>query len=210
MASHDLKAPLANIQGLVELLKDILPNQDPEIRDILQMIDTALARFSNTLHEISQIAHQSNWSEDVNLNDLIKEVSENLAVQILESKASIHTDFESLPSIKATQKNIYTIFVNLLSNSIKYRSPLRAPEITIRSEQRDHVIVLTYKDNAAGMDLDKKDIFKKGTRLNSKVEGTGIGLFLVKNIIENMGGKISVQSEIGKGSIFKIFLPHHD
>jgi len=209
MASHDLKAPLSNIQGLIEMLKDSLPDNDPEVSTVLKMIDTALSRFRNTLHEISQVVHQADASEEVNFSELMKEVKENLSIQIQETDASIYTEFKSVPSIKSSKKNIYTLFTNLISNSIKYRSPDRKPKITIRSERRDRIVALTFKDNASGMDLTKKDIFKKGERLNSDVEGSGIGLFLVKNIVENMGGKISVESDPGKGSIFKIFLPFH-
>nr|WP_246853552.1 ATP-binding protein [Rufibacter aurantiacus] len=94
---------------------------------------------------------------------------------------------------------------NFISNAIKYRSPQRTPLIRITSKKEGDFCVLTVEDNGLGIDASQQDkLFAMFQRLHDHVEGTGIGLYIVKKIIDNSGGKIEVESEKGKGSTFKV------
>ena len=92
---------------------------------------------------------------------------------------------------------------------MKYRSPDRDLEIAIRTEQSEHFIILSIQDNGLGLDPNNiNDIFLKFNRKHDHVEGTGIGLYLIERIITNAGGKIEVESELGKGSVFRVYLKY--
>src|SRR5690606_26629256 len=100
-----------------------------------------------------------------------------------------------------------SIIYNLLSNAIKYQAPERPPVIQIHCNQTEQYTIVSIQDNGMGMKLpDTSKIFTMFKRLHTHVEGTGIGLFMVKRIIENAGGKIAVESELGKGSRFSIYV----
>ena len=109
--------------------------------------------------------------------------------------------------LKFTIPNLRSIIYNLLSNALKYCPKSRKPEINIKTEQEDDYILLTFSDNGMGMnEMQLSKLFSMFKRFHTKVEGTGIGLYMVKRIIENNGGKIKVESEEGKGTTFKIYL----
>jgi signal transduction histidine kinase len=98
-----------------------------------------------------------------------------------------------------------------LSNAVKYRFPGRKSEVYIKTEVINKYVVLTVRDNGLGIDPEKKDrIFKMFKRLHDHVEGSGVGLYIVKKIVENSGGMIEVESELGKGTEFKVYFksPH--
>ena len=94
-----------------------------------------------------------------------------------------------------------------MSNAIKYKAPDRVPEILIKTEKLNDHILLSVKDNGRGIAEDKQEIiFSRYTRLTDDVEGTGVGLFIVKRMVEDGGGKIEVESSLGEGSTFKVYL----
>src|SRR5690606_21527717 len=98
------------------------------------------------------------------------------------------------------------VFYNLISNSLKYKSPDREPVIKISCQQNDEFFIVTVEDNGLGMDLSSgESIFGLFRRLHNHVEGTGIGLYIVKKIMDNAGGKIEVESEVGVGSAFRLY-----
>ncbi len=103
----------------------------------------------------------------------------------------------------------YSVVQNLVTNAIKYRSPKRRGEINISAEPVEHYWQLKVADNGLGMDMEQNEklLFKMFQRFHDHVEGKGIGLHLVKNIVYTNGGKIEVESELDKGTTFNIFLP---
>src|SRR5690606_14936104 len=128
--------------------------------------------------------------------------------QVIESSnASIQTSIDCGASIHFSKNNLRSILYNLVSNALKYRSPERLPLVQIHCGENDESIILKVQDNGLGMDVKEKDsIFKMFHRLHDHVDGTGIGLFMVKRIIENAGGKIEVESKVGVGSTFRVYL----
>jgi two-component system, OmpR family, phosphate regulon sensor histidine kinase PhoR len=95
----------------------------------------------------------------------------------------------------------------LLSNAIKFKSPEHRPKIFIKTERKNNFIIISIKDNGIGIDSNKQEaIFSKYFRLENNIEGSGVGLYLVKEIVTNAGGKIVVESQVGKGSEFRVYI----
>jgi two-component system, OmpR family, phosphate regulon sensor histidine kinase PhoR len=215
--SHDLKAPLANIEGLVQHLtatsgqlieKGTAAGQEQQI--IAEMLGQAVSTMKNILNELSEIAKiEGNYKEEVEIvlfEDILREVQMTVNDKIKESKADIQLDIRE-PEIEFSRKNLRSILYNLLSNAIKYKSPVRPPEILIKTEKDNGFIKISVKDNGLGISEEQMNlIFVPFTRLEKDVEGTGIGLYLLKKVIENAGGKILVDSKIGEGSDFVVYL----
>ncbi|MBO9703007.1 MAG: HAMP domain-containing histidine kinase, partial [Sporocytophaga sp.] len=144
--------------------------------------------------------------EDINLPEMLKEVKSMFEEPIKKTNATIKEDFSEISTIKFAKKNLQSIFHNLLSNAIKYHSPERNPEIFITTKLEENHTILSIQDNGLGMKKEQADkIFSEFKRLHKDVEGSGVGLYLVKRIITSAGGKIEVESEPGKGSIFKVY-----
>ena len=212
-ASHDLKAPVSNIEGLLNALKTTFDEktlQNEETNLMLEMIDKSIQQFKNTILDLSEISKiQKGLDYDVavvNVKEIIEEITFSIQDIIQESKAEIILNLEQCHLIKFSKKNLKSILINLLTNAIKYRSAERNPYVEISSQLTNEYILLTVKDNGMGINLDDSTkIFRMFKRLHSHVEGSGVGLYIVKRILDNSGDKIEVESEIDKGSIFKIY-----
>ncbi|RAU82532.1 sensor histidine kinase [Pontibacter arcticus] len=215
--SHDLKAPLANIEGLVTLLvktaEDLTEKHgvyDDEHKEIAAMLGDSVKSMRKIIDELSDIAKIEGNYKDVQevvvFENIFKEVEMTVKDKINQSKAVIDISI-GVPEIKFSRKNLRSILYNLLINAINYKSPDRAPEIFIKTEHKKGYVLISVKDNGIGIAPEKKEaIFTPYTRYKKEVEGTGIGLYLVKKIIENAGGKIKVTSKPGKGSEFQVYL----
>jgi signal transduction histidine kinase/DNA-binding response OmpR family regulator len=209
-ASHDLKAPINNIEGLMGMMKKHLPVNDEKVDRIMFMLEQSISRFKNVLKELTEVTRvKHSLLQDVAqiaFKPLIEEAKMTLKDPIEQTGASITEDLQ-VPSLKFSSKNLRSILYNLISNAVKYRSPDRAPEIQVRTYQsEDGFLVLSVQDNGLGIREDQIpkmfDIFK---RLHTHEEGSGIGLYLVRKIVEDSGGRIEVESEYGKGTLMRIF-----
>ncbi|MBX9851446.1 MAG: HAMP domain-containing histidine kinase, partial [Cytophagaceae bacterium] len=143
-ASHDLKAPVSNIEGLIETLLDILKEKkyiDEETEAILQMINTSIRRFQETIKDLSEIGKaQKNMMDDVsdiNVPDVVQEVLFSVEKLIAESDAVFNIDVFQCPQIKFSKANFRSIVLNLLTNAIKYRSPQRKLFVNISCHKKD-------------------------------------------------------------------------
>ena len=212
-ASHDLKAPISNIQGLLQLLERNLPSDDlaaPNTKKVLRMMNNSVARFMKTivnLSEITKLQKEANQpAESVNLAEVVRDVQMDIAQDIEKSGAQINVSIYACGPIHFAPKNLRSVVYNLLSNAIKYRSPHRKPVIDIRCEETPEYQVLTVSDNGLGMNLTAESkLFTMFRRLHDHVEGTGVGLYIVKKIVENAGGKIIVKSQLDQGSTFTVY-----
>jgi PAS domain S-box-containing protein len=214
-ASHDLKAPVSNIEGLIEYLKEAIKNKEEEESEtILKMIDKSISRFKTTILDLTEISKANNDHEEdlhlINCEQIIEDVKFVIGDKIRKSDAKITLDIKTCDYIHFSRKNFKSIIYNLLSNAIKYQHPDRRPEILIRTEKSaGGWMILSVTDNGLGIKnsyLPK--LFTMFKRFHDHVEGSGIGLYIIKRIIDNAGGKIEVESEQGKGSTFRIFLKH--
>ena len=213
-ASHDLKAPINNIEGLMVALRDTLNEPGPDMKEVaslLKMVDEAVGRFKTTLQDLTEIAkvqhEDASEKYKVNFSEILDDVKLNINDLIQSYGATITKDFTEVPEIVYSRKNLRSIIYNLLSNAIKYSSPERKPEVKLRSYTSGAYTVLSVKDNGLGMrPEDSKKVFGMFTRMHTHVEGTGVGMAIVKRIVENSDGKIELESEVGEGTEFKIYL----
>ncbi len=211
-ASHDLKAPIANVEGLTRVLvKRVASSPDEEQNTILQHITESVKRLKGTVRDLTEIAKVQKEIHDdiamVPLRDMLEEVKQDINALITESAASIIARFE-VPQLQMAPKNVRSIFYNLLTNAIKYRSPQRPLRILIETRYQEQYIVLSVIDNGIGIDPSlQHKLFTMFKRLHTHVEGTGIGLYIVKRIIENYGGKVAVESDLDQGTTFRLFFP---
>jgi PAS domain S-box-containing protein len=213
--SHDLKSPVANLEGLTRTLQAALSDEckkQNEAGVILNLLTTTVNKFKSNLNQLIEIAlaekrsHQQVMEEN-NLDEVMEEVNFMIQSLVNASGAKITTDFSECPVILFHRKNLQSIFYNLISNAIKYRSPDRIPEIQIKTERVKDFVLLSVKDNGLGFEQDQvKKILSHFKRLHKEIEGSGVGLYLIKRIINNAGGKIEVESSLGKGSVFKVYL----
>jgi PAS domain S-box-containing protein len=209
--SHNLRSPVANIMGCAEMLKDEeLDADDKEIavRGLSRSI-TKLDDVITDLHTILQSKNELNEKkETVKLYEVFSDVKNSLNTIVTQAGATIKTTF-GVTEIKSIKSFVYSIFLNLISNSIKYRRENEPLVIEISSKQSGNKLILNFKDNGLGIDLAIKggDLFGLYKRFHSHVEGKGLGLFMVKTQIETMKGKITVKSTPGEGTEFEIELP---
>jgi signal transduction histidine kinase/CheY-like chemotaxis protein len=209
-ASHDLKAPISNIEGLVTLLKSRLPREDAKVHQLLSLIEESVARFKVTIKDLTQVARlQHEETEDIKMiefSPVVQELRQTMANDIAKRKAHITEDYQ-VPAISFSAKNMRSILYNLISNAIKYCPAEIEPQISIRTYPSGSFTVLSVKDNGYGIkEEDIPKVFKMFKRLHTNTEGTGIGMYIVKRILENSSGKIEVKSEPGKGSEFLLYL----
>ncbi|WP_295795684.1 PAS domain S-box protein [Mucilaginibacter sp.] len=209
--SHNLRSPVANIMGCAEMLKDVeLDADDREIavRGLSRSI-TKLDDVITDLHTILQSKNELNEKkETVKLYEVFSDVKSSLNTIVTQAGATIKTTF-GVTDIRSIKSFIYSIFLNLISNSIKYRRENEPLVIEISSTQNGNKLILKFRDNGLGIDLAAKggDLFGLYKRFHSHVEGKGLGLFMVKTQIETMKGKITVKSKPGEGTEFEIELP---
>lgn len=214
-ASHDLKAPINNIEGLMTALQETLEEKQlglDQVMPIMDMVNDAIGRFKSTLLDLTEVAklqHQDTVAapETVNFKELLEDVKAHIKDLIKRYDATVVDDFSAAPEMVFSRKNLRSILYNLVSNAIKYSSLDRKPEIRITTSVAGEYTLLTVRDNGLGLrKQDQEKVFTMFKRLHSHVEGTGVGLAIVKRIVENCDGKIELESELGAGTEFKIYL----
>lgn len=207
--SHDLKAPLQNMEGLLSLFAET--DSIEQINIMKAPLTQSVVRLKETISEladISKIETEIGEASLVNIEELLTEVKESIAEVLLESEADLEVHLD-VREIKFSKKNLRSILLNLLSNAVKYHSPERSLEIVIKSYRSDSFVILSVQDNGLGIAKEERgkvfSKFKRVHNLGNEVAGTGIGLYLVKKLITNAGGKIEVESKYGSGSCFKAY-----
>ena len=210
IAAHNLRAPVARILGLGQILAmlDNTPEQKDEIYP--KLIQTA-RELDGVVNDLNTIL-DSRKSSDLHLTvmDLATEVAkitDTLEREINQTQAIISTDFSQVPSIRTVKPYLESILYNLISNAIKYRDPKRTPVIHVSTDKTDNEICLTVSDNGLGIDLAayRDKLFTLYSRFHIHLEGKGLGLYLVKTQITALGGRIEIESEVNKGSTFKVY-----
>jgi PAS domain S-box-containing protein len=212
-ASHDLKAPISNIEGLLLALEHELPaaGRVGDVPVMLTMMQEATERFQRTIRHLTSIAHlqqtQGQDQETVPLAPVVQAVYLDLLPLITQSMAQVAVQVPADVLVTFSEKNLRSVVYNLLSNALKYRHPDRRPQVHLRAWQQESYRVLEVGDNGLGLDLaqGQEKLFAMFQRLHTHVEGTGLGLYMVKKIVENAGGRIEVASQLGQGSTFRVY-----
>lgn len=211
IVSHNLRAPVANILGIANILED--GDHEKSMESILRgemfsnvkRLDQIVRDLNDILNVKSDFAQKR---EDVDLELIIKDIIASNKNLVEENDVTVVTDFTDINKFKTVKSYIYSIFFNLIGNSIKYRKKDVAPKIKVSSAIREDNVILMIEDNGMGLDLkkSKKQLFGLYKRFHTHVEGKGMGLFMVKTQVQILGGNIEVESEAGVGTKFIISL----
>ncbi|MGI4742660.1 MAG: sensor histidine kinase [Janthinobacterium lividum] len=214
-ASHDLKAPITNIESIVLALRDTLPasvQQDEVVMHLLELLDTTVTRFRLTIDQLTdisklQLAHVGP-AEPVLLAQAIENVRLDLVPALAAADTQLTVEVDPELVVSFSPANLRSIVYNLLSNAIKYRALDRPTQVHVHAEQTGSRVVLTVQDNGLGMsEVQQRQLFGLFQRLHTHVEGTGVGLYITKRLVENAGGTITVQSQPGVGTTFTVTFP---
>lgn len=212
IASHDLQEPLRKISTFSSMLNKANDKIfDDKSRELAQKINSSTQRMQNLISDILTLSTINSDAQLANVSpeDAVNNAKEDLEIKILEKKAIITC--QPLPMVQGNLPFLSQLFFNLINNAIKFCST--QPVINITGEQKDDKVFINVSDNGIGIDKDNiENIFIAFKRLHSHMqfEGSGIGLAISKKIIDLHKGKISVESEPGKGSRFIIELPASD
>jgi PAS domain S-box-containing protein len=211
LASHDLQEPLRTIVSYSQLLmSDYEEKIDAEAEQLLNKIVSASERMKILIQGMlsySQVTETSAQFIEVDLNLVLEEALRDLQESL--QTAHVEITVAELPTVKGIRLQLYQLFLNLLSNSIKYRN-VDSSKINIKVELKEQQYIITVSDNGVGFDMRYAEkIFGMFKRLWSRDEyaGEGIGLAICKKIVEAHGGKIWATSSIGIGSAFSFSLP---
>ncbi|MFD1602685.1 PAS domain-containing protein [Flavobacterium artemisiae] len=209
ITSHNLRAPLSNLIGLLNLIEDI-PIENEELEEILSGFTKSTHLLNETINDLVKVIiikdNPSMQKEETSLKEVFENVFSQLSFQIEMHKPIIKLKFEKVPLLITNKAYLESILLNLLTNSIKYKSENRKLKISIIAEQIDNKTILTFKDNGIGIDLERNrdKVFGLYQRFHNYPDSKGLGLYLVKSQVETMGGTISIDSEVNKGTTFTI------
>ena len=207
--SHDLRSPVNNLLGVLYLL-DTSRIQDEETLEFIQILRSATEDLSRTLDDyvdaLSQREGLQVAVEELSLEESLKRVTQSLKILIDNSHAVIHADFSGAERVHFNKAYLDSVFLNLVTNAIKYARPGVAPVIRIRSSCIEGGRRLTFSDNGLGFDMDKvgDKVFGFRQQFHDHADSKGIGLYLVYTHITSLGGQISLESKPNAGTTFTI------
>lgn len=210
-ASHDLRSPVRNIESLLHMLKDEFKEweSNEKISYLCMLLFKSLESLKITIKDLTELARfdeNTVGRESVLFQEVVDDVSVALQDLIEKSNAIIKSDLQ-IREVHFLKNNLRAILYNLISNAIKYKSRNRDPLIFVRTFMEGNYTVLQIEDNGKGIrEEDMGKVFAPFKRISDEVEGTGIGMWIVKRIIDNNGGKIEIKSEVDKGTIFNVYI----
>ena len=209
ITSHNLRAPLSNLIGLLNLIEDI-PINDSELSEIINGFKKSTHLLNETINDLVKIIvikdKISIQKENVTINEVVEHVFSQLKFQIEQSKPILKLNFDEADIIYTNKAYLESILINLLTNSIKYKSETKKLKISITIKKTNNSTILKFKDNGIGIDLKRNSehIFGLYQRFHDYPDSKGLGLYLVKSQIESLGGTIAIESEVNKGTEFTL------
>jgi signal transduction histidine kinase len=210
MASHNFIGPVDNIANLIDCF-DLAHEKEPMNGQIVQKLRESVEKIRHTFNGMKEILSVTDEEtirmEPLRFSQIFDHICALLHGQIKQSCMVIHTDW-GVDEVIYSRAHLENFMLNLLSNAIKYRSPDRNPELTIVTRSDKRHVELSFADNGKGIDLAKhgNSIFKIYKRFHNQTDGRGLGLYLIKAQLEKRGGHIEVESTVGKGTTFKLYI----
>ncbi|KKO04987.1 hypothetical protein LCGC14_0078060 [marine sediment metagenome] len=210
-ASHELRAPLSSVLGLIHLIQ--MEEIDPKLFQHINMMEKSIVRLDSFIKDIieySRNKHVQVKLESINFTNLIEQSLESFWYLDNTSKINIEVSVDEIIEFASDSKRISILLNNFISNAIKYHDVKKvSPSIWISVKTTKKEAIIEIKDNGVGMAKDQLEkIFEMFYRVSSKVMGSGIGLYIVKEVIFKLNGKIEVKSKIGEGSTFTLKIPN--
>jgi|GEM_PF-3540389 len=211
ISSHDMKSPITSLIGMLTLIQQKEAVQ-PGQQHLFELAVNSARQMQKTINALNEIiAFRKTLKverEKINLVEALEEVKLRIYDMITSSGAVIQADFTKCRFIYYPAVHLKSIFQNLITNAIKYKQNGHPPKIDITTNCEDKFVVLEVKDQGMGIDMDlyKDKLYGLFQRFHTHVEGSGIGLHMIYSIVESYGGKIYIESEVNKGTTFKIYL----
>lgn len=209
IVSHNLRSHAANFSMLLDFL--VCEKDEDEKSKILSMLTSASDNLMETLdnlNEVVAISRNINLDkESININQKINNVIRSLSPLIKQNKAKIFNEISDDVCIKVIPSYVESILSNFITNAIRYRKPEEPPVIRLFASKTDTHTIISIQDNGQGIDLEKygTKLFGMYKTFHNSKDARGIGLYITKNQIEAMNGKIITESEVGKGTTFNIY-----
>lgn len=212
IVSHNIRSHSSNLSGLIQVLKSKPTEEERE--SYLNLLEISTNRLDETIRNLNEIIQvNENTAKEKSLKVLKTEVEKTLQILngvISKNDIQVSVDISDTLTVCIVDSYLDSILLNLLSNAIKYRSTERASLIKVWAVKNNNYVVLYIKDNGLGLNLEKygNKIFGMYKTFHRNEDARGFGLFITKTQIEAMGGKITVESTEGEGSVFQVFFPN--
>ena len=209
ITSHNLRAPLSNLSGLLTLIEDI-PIENLELKEILNGFNKSTHLLNETINDLVKVIvikeNLSLHKEAIKLEDIFTKVIDQLSFLIKSSKPTININLKNASILNSNKAYLESIFLNLITNSLKFKSENRAIEINISANKIGNAVTILFSDNGIGIDLKRNHdkVFGLYQRFHNHADSRGLGLYLVKSQVESMGGTIEIESEVNKGTRFTL------
>jgi len=209
ITSHNLRAPLSNLTGLINLINEI-PIENEDLKEIIDGFSISTQLLNETINDLAKVITIKDnpviQNEELQIEDIFKNILKQLSKQIETTNPKLNIDYGNVSKININKPYLESILLNLFTNSLKFKSKNRDLIIDITISKTDDIISINFKDNGIGIDLKKhkNKIFGLYQRFHDFPDSKGLGLFLVKSQVETMGGTISIQSEVEKGTEFTL------
>jgi PAS domain S-box-containing protein len=209
IVSHNLRSHSANFSMLLKFLSE--EQNEAEKTHIMNMLNQASDSLLETLENLNQVVDINTnvtlSKQPLNLNESIDKVRKNLSAFLEKNKVKIINNIPQDMIVWSVPAYLDSIILNLVTNAVKYSSPERSPIITMDAKKRDKTLIFSVSDNGLGIDLERygDKIFGMYKTFHNRKDAKGIGLYIIKNQIEAMGGSITVNSEVDKGATFNVY-----
>jgi PAS domain S-box-containing protein len=214
IVSHNLRSHSANFSMLLNFLESE-PDEEEKVR-IIGMLSEASNNLLDTLDNLNDVisinTHTNIEKQKINLHDKVISVNQNLISYLFNNNATIKNNIPTNFNVKSVPSYLDNILTNFITNSVRYKDPNRKPIITLSAVKKNNYSILTIADNGLGIDLEKhgKKLFGMYKTFHEHKDAKGIGLYITKNQIDAMNGKVEVTSKVGEGTEFKIFFNDKD
>ena len=210
ITSHNLRAPLTNLVSICDIIQPETVT-DAFTKELINGFKTSTYHLNETLNDLIEVLiikeNRSKHKDQLTFEEIFKKITESLSISLQEQRVIINADFADAPSVFFANEYLESIFLNLLTNSVKYRHPNRQPIITIKTSiEANGDTKLSFTDNGIGINMAfaKDKIFGLYKRFHNNADSKGIGLYLIHSQITTLGGKIEVESEVNIGTTFTI------
>ena len=212
--SHNIRSHSSNISMILALIAD----EYPELNEfqLIRLLNTASEKLSETIRHLNKVILINTSSPEkltsINLYDIVEHTKRTLSYMAKNEGVIIENRISEGTMVKGVESYLDSIVMNLITNGIKYSADDRDSSVNLYTKKNGEFIILCVEDNGLGIDLknNKDKIFGMYKTFHEHPDSRGIGLFITKNQVEAMGGKIEVESEVGTGSTFKIYLPYEE
>lgn len=209
--SHNIRSHSANLQGLIDTIEGTEDQEEKdELWDYLRQVSVGLESTIKHLNEIIVINQSLNKNKQaLNLKEEIDRVLQIVGREVQALGATLEYDFDPDQEVLAVKAYLESIIMNLITNALRYRHPDRKPVINISCKKEESLLFVRVKDNGLGIDLERYEsrLFQLYQTFHNNPNSRGLGLYILKNQVESMGGEVGVKSTPGKGSTFSFGLP---